>query len=375
MIYFTYLSIFLALFYSTLMLYYTWGWLGLKFFKVSHNFVPETTVSIIIPARNEEKKIEVLIQTLLLLNYPKHLLDIVIVDDFSTDNTSALVLKYMNHGIRLLHPDYQENHITFKKQAIDYAISKCQSQLIITTDADCEVHQDWVRTIVAFQKENDACFISSPVAMKKGGTLFQQFQALEFSGLVAIGGAALHWQKPNMCNGANVAYLKTAYTAVGGFKGNEHIPSGDDEFLMHKMFLSFPGRVLFLKNKDVIVNTHATANLIEFIQQRMRWVSKSTKYENRNITRILFLCYCFNLSLLINFIGLFFNSSMLFVFAIQFGLKLIAEGILLYQATTFFVIKKLMRWLLPEQMIHVIYVVMIGVLGNTVSYRWKGRRS
>ena len=52
-----------------------------------------------------------------------------------------------------------------------------------------------------------------------------------------------------MCNGANIAYTKKIFEEVNGFKGNEHIASGDDEFLMHKIFEKYPDKVLFLKKK------------------------------------------------------------------------------------------------------------------------------
>jgi cellulose synthase/poly-beta-1,6-N-acetylglucosamine synthase-like glycosyltransferase len=368
------LSIVLALFYAVLMLYYAAGWQKLKTFTVPADFTPSTYVSVIIPARNEEENISAILRCIINQNYPKHLLDIVVVDDASTDNTAALVKQYANDGVRLIQQKLTDENNAYKKKAIDYAISQCNSTIIITTDADCRVSENWVRTIVAYQNKYKACFISSPVTMHPAHTVFQKFQALEFAGLVGIGAAALAQKHPNMCNGANVAYLKDAFNAVNGFKGNDNIPSGDDEFLMHKMFAAFPKEVLFLKSPDATVYTEPTRALKEFIHQRMRWVSKSTKYENKAITIILVLCYMFNLTLLINFAGMFFNQTMLYLFATQMLLKIIAEGFLLNEITKFMKIQKTMLWLIPEQLLHVVYIVVIGILGNTVQYNWKGRK-
>jgi cellulose synthase/poly-beta-1,6-N-acetylglucosamine synthase-like glycosyltransferase len=366
-------SVVLSLFYTGLMVYYTVGWKKLETFEVVESFSPTTYVSVIIPARNEEHNIPVILDHLLKQNYPRHLLDIVVVDDASTDNTAEVVKQFADKGVRLLRQAHTAVR-TYKKQAIDYAISQCTSTIIITTDADCTMGEDWVRTIVAYQTKHKACFISSLVCMKPAVTLFQRLQTLEFAGLVGIGGAALQRKHPNMCNGANVAYLKEAYHAVNGFNGNDHIPSGDDEFLMHKMFKAFPERVLFLKGREAMVYTAPERSLSGFIQQRMRWVSKSTKYENKNITLILTLSYLFNVTLLLNFVGAFCFDNLLWLFLGQMGLKIVAEGIFLSGVTRFMKLGKLMWWFIPEQMLHVVYVVIIGLLGNLRPYTWKGRK-
>ena len=362
-----------TVFYTILMLYYALGWRKLKVFSPSSEFKPLTHVSVIVPARNEEENISNILECIIKQNYPKELLDIIVVDDASSDNTAAIVKQYEPQGIRLLQQKHSIEKIAYKKNAIDYAISQSNGTFILTTDADCIVQENWVRTIVAYRDRHDACFVSSPVAMDPFPSIFQKLQALEFAGLVGIGGAALARGYPNMCNGANVAYLKDAYYAVNGFKGNDDIPSGDDEFLMHKMFAAFPARVMFLKSQDVIVYTEPAQTLSEFIQQRMRWVSKSTKYENKLITIILALCYLFNLSLLVNFIGMFFYPLFLTLFLVQVLLKIIVEGILLLQVSSFLKVKKLMLWLIPEQLLHIVYVVVIGILGNVKGYKWKER--
>ena len=71
----------------------------------------------------------------------------------------------------------------------------------------------------------------------------------------------------------------------------------------------------FLYNNKAIVQTSPNGTLQQLAQQRKRWVSKSTKYENRYITLILAMAYFFNVSILVNlFIDLIMVSCNIFIY-------------------------------------------------------------
>lgn len=92
-----------------------------------------------------------------------------------------------------------------------------------------------------------------------------------------------------MCNGANLAYTKQAFEAVNGFHGIDGIASGDDMLLMHKIKQAFPAGISYLKSKDVIVQTAPMHSLSDFMNQRIRWASKSDKYNDKKYCR--FCCW------------------------------------------------------------------------------------
>jgi len=121
------------------------------------------------------------------------------------------------------------------------------------------------------------------------------------------------------------------------------------------------------------VYTHAKHTLGEFLQQRRRWASKSTKYKDKKIVALAVAIWLFNLSLLVN-AGLgFYNIYFFKLFLLQFFLKYIIEAIFLIPITTFLkrpVLVALLIFMIP---LHVIYFVYIGLLGNTGKYVWKGR--
>jgi len=190
-----------------------------------------------------------------------------------------------------------------------------------------------------------------------------------------------------MCNGANLAYTKKAFTDVNGFKGIDNIASGDDMLLMHKIYKQNPEAVLFLKSTDVIVQTQPVQTIREFFNQRIRWASKADKYDDKRIFAVLLLVYLFNLLLIaLPVIALFNNTALsihiypITITASIFELwlfllftKTIVELLFLFPVATFFKKKKLL-WLFPVmEPFHIVYTVIAGWLGKFGSYNWKGR--
>jgi hypothetical protein len=208
--------------------------------------------------------------------------------------------------------------------------------------------------------------VYAPVEFK-AGNLFEKIQSMEFAGLVGIGGAAIRLKNPNMCSAANLLFEKSIFDEVEGYTGYDGIASGDDEFLMHKIFKRYPDGVHFLRNEKAIVYTSANTSLQQLADQRRRWVSKSTKYENRYITAILIAAYLFNLSVIVN---LFVNTA--------FGLwqllaKTLTEGLFLYSVLRFFKRQNYLLFLPLAELFHILYVLIIGIWANMGTYTWKGR--
>jgi len=215
--------------------------------------------------------------------------------------------------------------------------------------------------------------ISSPVAYFEERGLFEYLQTLEFSYLIGIGASFIGNGRASTCNGANFAYRKDVFYEVGGFKGIDDLASGDDELLLQKVAVLYPGRIGFLKSSEAIVYTHAKHTLKEFLQQRRRWASKSTKYKDKKVVALAVCIWLFNLSLLVNGALSFYDTYFFKVFALQFLMKYIFEVAFLLPITNFFKRVKLVGLLLLLSPMHIVYFVYIGLLGNTRKYVWKDR--
>src|SRR5690606_17909477 len=161
-----------------------------------------------------------------------------------------------------------------KKAAIRTGLDYAKGDLIVTTDADCQMGANWLAVIEEFYHSQKLKMVIGPVALHAGDALFSQMQSIEFASLIGSGAASFKLGIPSMCNGANLAYSKEVFFEVNGFEDTMHLASGDDEFLMHKVVEKYPEKVSFLKNKEAVVKTNSMPDLNSFFNQRIRWASK-----------------------------------------------------------------------------------------------------
>lgn len=366
------ISLFLTVLYLVVVIAFIRGWHKLVHFE-PQNLAPTTKVSILVAARNEAGNISRTIEDLIAQRYDKQLTEIIFIDDHSTDHTAEVISSYASKGIKLIRLNEDQPLNSYKKKAIQTAIAEATGTLIITTDADCRMGPDWLSTIVSFYEKNGYKMISSPVAYFEEKSFFERAQTLEFLYLIGLGASTIGNKKPSTCNGANLAYEREAFYEVGGFKGIDDLASGDDELLLHKMAARFEGHIGFLKNEAAVVYTHPKATLKEFIQQRKRWASKSTRYKNKSIIVLGVCIWLFNLSILVNlgtglFIGFYFKLALFQLLA-----KMLVEFLFLYDVTAFARRKNLLALLPVLNLMHILYMVYIGIAGNTGKYNWKGR--
>ena len=381
------ISITLFSIYFSLIFYYRQSWVSISDFKFSiSDFQPATKISIIIAARNEEQNLKNCLDSIINQSYPKHLFEIIVVDDHSTDTTAAIILSYQLQNVKLIFlkdfvPPAAIN--SYKKKAIEIAIQQSTGELIVTTDADCFVPQNWLQTIAAFYQEKKTEFIVMPVAIDCSFSFIEIFQAVDFMALQGITGASVYKKMHSMCNGANLAYTKKAFIAVNGFAGIDNIASGDDMLLMHKIYKQYPGGVAYLKSKEVIVHTAPVKTIGEFFNQRIRWASKADTYDDKRIFVVLVMVYVFNWWLLVLPVVALINNNQYSIFNVQYStfgvwlfflfLKTITELLFIFPVAKFFN-KQSLLWLFPlMQPLHIIYTIIAGWLGKFGSYKWKDR--
>jgi cellulose synthase/poly-beta-1,6-N-acetylglucosamine synthase-like glycosyltransferase len=347
------------------------GWLSLpKFITLKKEL--STTVSIIIPARNEKENIEDCLRSISSQDVPSHLIEIIVIDDASEDGTVQAIQRAQQElpglSIKLL-----KNDGAGKKSALLSGINASTGKLIITTDADTIHHKDWLRAIVSFYEEHKPSMIIAPLAYTREQSVFEKLQSLEVCGLVGAGAATAQLGMPVMCNGANLAFDRDAFHAAGGY-GSSTLASGDDVMLMTRIHAHNPGSVRFIRAKKAMAYTRACSNINEFFQQRVRWAAKNRAAYNSASLGIGIIVFSMNLLLLAAFVISVFYRPLLMPSLILLGLKCVIDFLFLFLAAAFANKRGLLLFFVPAVLWNIFYVSITGLLSLQGKYSWKGRK-
>ena len=329
-------------------------------------FIPKTSFSIVVPFRNEKENLPNLLHSISLLNYPKELVEVILVDDDSDDEFRIQNLEFRIQMIKNVRKSNSP-----KKDAIETAIQIAKHDWIITIDADCLVQKDWLTIYDQYIQKNEVEMVASGVCYipKKG--FLSAFQNLDFLSLQGATIGSFGINQPFMCNGANFAYSKSFFKELNGFQGNETIASGDDVFLLQKAVSVAPKKVGFLLAKESIVATNPVATWSDLFQQRVRWASKSTGYSSVYGKLLALVVFGGNLAWIVSFllwlVGLLDqNIFMLFV-----ALKFLIDFILIYKTANFFESK--LQYVLASSLLYPFFSVSVAVYSLFGKYSWKGR--
>lgn len=354
---------------------YVWGWTrtGSRGFEQrTQGREPATSVSIILPARNEEHKILHCLEAIGRQTYPSDKFEIIVVDDHSTDRTAAIASSAKYPNLRVLSLPSEQAR---KKDAITEGIRNAKGELIITTDADCEMGPGWLDALVSYYEIAKPAMIVAPVLLKGERNFLQRVQGQEMTVLTACACASLYYHRPLLCSGANLAYEKRAFLEVDGFSGVDKTATGDDVFLMLKIFKRHPKRIAYLRSAGAVVYTEAELSVSGALRQRKRWASKTFSYGFSHITGVAVLIFFTNFLIVFSGIMSAINLKFVFVPIVCFSAKFLVDLMLLYSASLFFNKKVNLTDFTLASLLYPAYVIFTGLISPVTNYSWKGRKS
>ena len=150
--------------------------------------------------------------------------------------------------------------------------------------------------------------------------------------------------------------------------------SGDDEFLLHRIVYREGGRAAFVSHPAAVVRTEGARDIRGFLRQRIRWSSKTTGYEDGRFVSFLVLLFVY-LAMAAAAPLIAFSSQVAFAAAVVFfGLKVVADGAVLFSAARLFRQPIRPADLLVAELLHPYYIVSVTILGLFGTFRWKNRR-
>lgn len=332
--------------------------------------VKEKFISVIIPFRNEETTIGHLIHDLQQQEYPRDKFEIILINDHSEDNSVSVINEELRGPVSA---KLMNNAAQGKKSALTKGIRHAIGTLIVTTDADCRVKPGWIRSINNSFSEESVKMTFGGVKIEPDHSVFSTMQALEFSSLIGSGASTAAFGFPTLCNGANLAFTKDAFTETGGYDGNEHIASGDDEFLMRKIEARYSNGIRFNNNPDNIVTTYPQKTLNGFLSQRIRWAGKWPHHDGTNSKLLAVYIFLFHLSVMaLPFFVIMGDISVYTMLGLLF-----AKGLV-----EFFYLRQVCSWLTVSwhgfsffllQLTYPVYAVGVALVALFKRPSWKGR--
>ncbi|MBN1597183.1 MAG: glycosyltransferase [Bacteroidales bacterium] len=345
------------------------GWLRLPTEEEKDNSC-NISVSIIIAARNEDVTIPDLLKDLKSQSYPRSLFEIIIIDDHSENKISQLqaVNELNMENLKIIELPQDKNG---KKEALIYGARKSNSELILFTDADCRVGENWIKSFVTKYHKQKPSVIIGLVDYLSEDALLQNYYRLDFLSLIVSGAGAAGLGKPVLCNGANLALKRNLYLNLQDKLMKQH-RSGDDVFILHAVKATKKEKIELLKSRDAVVYTHPPHNIAEFNTQRMRWASKAPLYYDFDTVFLGSLVLLTCAFLLLSIVYSVLNENFFYCISL-FAIKTTADCFIITAGLRFFGKLKQILFLPLFQLIYPMYVLGIFFFGLFVRISWKGR--
>ncbi len=239
-----------------------------KKLKTDSNFYPNVTV--IVAARNEEKNIQRCLESLVKIDYPKDKLEIIIVDDYSTDRTGEIIDEYSKLYPHIKKVIPVENVVAKpgKTNAIVNGIKNSTGQIIFTTDADCVVKPTWIKSQIKYFTNNIG--VVTGFTFQKSYSQFTGMQNLDWVYLLTVAAGTINLGLPLSCIGNNMAYRRDAYNWVGGYE-NIKFSVTEDFALLHKIHKHTHYGVVFPTEFEGINESEPCENIKSLYRQKHRW--------------------------------------------------------------------------------------------------------
>ncbi len=361
----------IVIFYVLIIIALTAGVICVSVETKQNSTIQNDSVSIVVPFRNEEGNLNNFLNSVSGLDKKNKKLEIIFINDFSTDKGAEIISNYKNSSLSIKLLDLSV--YTGKKAAQALGVKTASHNIIAFTDADCILPKEWLEEMLTFMDVKTQ-IVCGPVIYSETRKLSEKIFNIEFISLLLSGAGAFGMKMPVFCNGANLIVRKNALINVADKMAGKQLASGDDVFLLHAIIGKY-GRnsAKFAFSQKCIVKTNAPGSLNEFVSQRIRWGAKTTAYKNTFAlllaVSVFVACSCILLLFLLSVFYKFFIIPAI----ICFGMKIIADFMLFTAGNKIYQNKYIPLLSIPLQFFYLPYVIIIGIVSLFVKVKWKER--
>jgi cellulose synthase/poly-beta-1,6-N-acetylglucosamine synthase-like glycosyltransferase len=295
------------------------------------------TATVVVAARNEEKNILRCLESLDELIYPEGKLEILMVDDKSTDRTGEIIDNFIRGKTRFKKIITKEEigKLRGKTNALANALEVAKGDIILTTDADCAVLPTWVYSTAKYYQPDVAAVNGYTTQETFNG--FSGMQSIDFIYLLTVAAGTTNLNIPITCIGNNMSYRRDAYHEVGGYEKLDFSVT-EDFVLIRAIHKLKKYKIIFPFNPDGVVTSLPCEDLKELYRQRKRWAVGGLKVPFRGYI-IMLWGFLANLGILLT--PFFFSPTWLYLVVFKicidfFSLYLVHRGLRIQQNLKYF---------------------------------------
>ncbi|HOJ37814.1 MAG TPA: glycosyltransferase [Ignavibacteriales bacterium] len=339
--------------------------LNKKFPKKDDNSLP--TVSIIVAARNEQDNILDCLKSLDKQIYPQNKIEIIIVDDKSTDNTKNIVLDFIKDipKFKCITTSEEIGHLKGKTNALANGIKIASGDIILTTDADCTPPEQWAITMVSYF--NEKVGVVCGFTTQESYNAFSGMQAIDFCFLQSVAAGVMNLGKPITCIGNNMAFTKKAYIEVGGYESLEFSVTEDFK-LLQAIVNTGKYQSIYPLDKNSLNVSKPCKDLKTLYWQKKRWGVGGLEAA---IEDYLIMAAGFVMNILIILSPFFISQNLIWLLISKFFIDYSYLKFLLKR----WEIDKILKYFFAFEIYYIIYVIILPfVVLFSRKVVWKGRK-
>ncbi len=339
----------------------------------------EPNVTVVVAARNEEQHLGKLLDDLCAQTWPRERLQIIIVDDGSTDRTAEIIQAYAEKHAFIIPVTIDACPPGFspKKYALQNAVEHASGEIILATDADCRVGPDWIKGMVRHFLPDVGFVIGFSQYGRRGDpqNLIERLQAFDFIPLMGVAEGSCNLGLPLAASGQNLAYRRDAFLAVGGYKRIAGRVSGDDVLLLQLVRKYSSYRIVFASNQEAFASSAPQPTLRQFVNQRKRWASNGSFQIFLNIPffAYLIMVHAYTSVLFIGIPLAVVLKQYTLVFFASMAIKALFEGLIAMVSARRFHREDLLIYFPLWFFLQIPYVALVGLLGTFGNFSWKDR--
>ncbi len=228
-------------------------------------FIPSRypTVAVVVPCWNEGTTVHGTIESLLALDYPKDKLQVIAVDDGSTDNTWDEMLTYKDHPqVQILKKENGGKHT-----AVNYGIENTTTEFVSCLDADSFVAPDALKRIITmFEKNPDMMAVAPSIIIHRPKTFIQKVQKVEYNMGIYVKKMLAYLGAIHVTPGPFSVFRREVFQKLGGFRKAHNTEDMEIAYRMQEAHM----RIGHCHTAHIF--TVAPSTIPKLFKQRVRWI-------------------------------------------------------------------------------------------------------